>query len=246
MSAAFNAIKTSFEETQEFSGFFTEFSEALKGAVKGFVHSLAVDFSAYDPNNYAKSLRIYAKEGDSVRGFEEFGTGEQQVLLMAFVKAYMQVFAAEDFILIIEEPEAHLHPLAQKWLKEYIVEMCSSGIQVVISTHPTDFIDAEYLDGLVRVFKEGGMVLRPKAVVDPRFFPFFIASDYFLDAAIKISVGSLSSTINWRNLAQLEFELPDLMTQAKLADIMEALTRTKHAYERLISISESPGVSALI
>ena len=156
LSAAFNAIKTSFEETQEFSGFFTEFSEALRGAVKGFVHSLAVDFSAYDPNNYAKSLRIYAKEGDNVRGFEEFGTGEQQVLLMAFVKAYMQVFAAENFILIIEEPEAHLHPLAQKWLKEYIVEMCSSGIQVVVSTHSTDFIDAEYLDGLVRVFKEGG------------------------------------------------------------------------------------------
>ena len=67
--------------------FFNRFSEALKGAVKGFVHSLAVDFSAYDPNNYAKSLRIYAKEEDSIRGFEEFGTGEQQVLLMAFVKA---------------------------------------------------------------------------------------------------------------------------------------------------------------
>lgn len=31
LSAAFNAIKTSFEETQEFSGFFTEFSEALRG-----------------------------------------------------------------------------------------------------------------------------------------------------------------------------------------------------------------------
>lgn len=116
-----------------------------------------MDFSAYDPNNYAKSLRIYAKEGDNIRSFEEFGTGEQQVLLMAFVKAYMEVFTSESFVLIIEEPEAHLHPLAQKWLKEYIVEMCSAGIQVVVSTHSTDFIDAEYLDGLVRVYKEGGI-----------------------------------------------------------------------------------------
>lgn len=88
------------------------------------------------------------------------------------------------------------------------------------------------------IFSAHGMVLRPKAVADPRFFPFFIASDYFLDAAIKISVGSLSPTINWRDLAQLEFELPDLMTQAKLADIMEALTRTKHAYEQLIAASD--------
>lgn len=157
LSAAFDEIKTSFEKTTEFSRFFTEFSAALKGSVKGFVHSLAVDFSAYDPNNYARSLRIYVKEGDNIRGFEEFGTGEQQVLLMAFVKAYMQVFSSENFVLIIEEPEAHLHPLAQKWLKEYIVDMCSSGIQVVLSTHSTDFIDAEYLVGLVRVFKENGM-----------------------------------------------------------------------------------------
>lgn len=157
LSAAFNQIKSSFEKTSEFSGFFDRFSDALKGAVKGFVHSLAVDFSAYDPNNYAKSLRIYAKEGDSIRSFEEFGTGEQQVLLMAFVKAYMEVFTSESFVLIIEEPEAHLHPLAQKWLKEYIVEMCSAGIQVIVSTHSTDFIDAEYLDGLVRVYKEGGV-----------------------------------------------------------------------------------------
>lgn len=157
LSAAFEQIKESFEQTSEFSSFFKEFSSALEGSVKGFVHSLAVDFSAYDPNNYAKSLRIYAKENDDIRGFEEFGTGEQQILLMAFVKAYMQVFTSESFVLIIEEPEAHLHPLAQKWLKEYIVEMCKSGIQVVISTHSTAFIDPAYIDGLVRVFKENGI-----------------------------------------------------------------------------------------
>jgi putative ATP-dependent endonuclease of OLD family len=157
LSQAFKQIKESFEQTEEFSNFFEEFSASLIKSVKGFVHSLAVDFSAYDPNNYAKSLRIYAREGDNIRGFEEFGTGEQQVLLMAFVKAYMKVFTSENFILIIEEPEAHLHPLAQRWLKEYIVEMCASGVQIIISTHSTDFIDADYIDGLVRVYKVGGI-----------------------------------------------------------------------------------------
>lgn len=155
LTTVFEQIKSSFEKTAEFSQFFNEFSEALTGSVKGFVHSLTVDFSAYDPNNYAKSMRIFAKEGDSVRGFEEFGTGEQQVLLMAFVKAYMKVFSSEHFVLIIEEPEAHLHPLAQRWLKEYITEMCKSGIQVIISTHSADFIDTELLDGLIRVYKDG-------------------------------------------------------------------------------------------
>lgn len=157
LAAAFEIIKTSFEQTEQFSVFFDRFSDSLKGSVKGFVHSLSVDFSAYDPNNYAKSLRIYAKEGDVIRGFEEFGTGEQQVLLMAFVKAYMEVFNGESFVLIIEEPEAHLHPLAQRWLKEYVSDLCATGIQVIISTHSTEFIDAEYLDGLVRVYKESGI-----------------------------------------------------------------------------------------
>ena len=67
LTTAFETIKDSFEETEEFSSFFDTFSKALSDSVKGFVHSLAVDFSAYDPNNYAKSLRIYAKEGDDVR-----------------------------------------------------------------------------------------------------------------------------------------------------------------------------------
>ena len=59
------------------------------------------------------------------------------------------------------------------------------------------------------IFSAHGMVLRPKEdVVDKDFFPLFISSDYFLDAAIKISVGSLSPTINWKDLKTLEFELP--------------------------------------
>ena len=157
LSSIFEQIKEAFNNTREFSLFFEEFSKVVNNSVKGFVHSLEADFSAYDPNNYARSLRIYAKEGNSIRSFEEFGTGEQQILLMAFIKAYMEVFTSENFVLIIEEPEAHLHPLAQKWLKKYIMELCSSGIQIILSTHSADFIDPEFLEGMVRVYKENGV-----------------------------------------------------------------------------------------
>ena len=61
------------------------------------------------------------------------------------------------------------------------------------------------------------MIWRPKEdVVDASFFPFFVSSDYFMDEAIRISVGSLSPTINWRDLKELEFDLPDIDTQRKL------------------------------
>lgn len=150
----FEQIKELFNSSEEFKTFFEKFHAAVTDTIKGFVHTLDVDFSGYDPNNYTKSLRIVGKEGPIVRSFEELGTGEQQTLLMAFVKSYMETFNNESFVLIIEEPEAHLHPIAQRWLKKYINKMCESGIQVVISTHSPEFIDPSNLDGLVKVYKK--------------------------------------------------------------------------------------------
>lgn len=89
------------------------------------------------------------------------------------------------------------------------------------------------------IFSAHGMVLRPKEdVIDRDFFPLFISSDYFLDAAIKISVGSLSPTINWRDLKELEFELPDLPTQKRLAAVLWAMNETMDSYKGLISATD--------
>ena len=89
------------------------------------------------------------------------------------------------------------------------------------------------------IFSAHGMVLRPKEdVIDKDFFPLFISSDYFLDAAIKISVGSLSPTINWRDLKELEFELPDLETQRKLAEVLWSINDTMEAYKKLIATTD--------
>lgn len=89
------------------------------------------------------------------------------------------------------------------------------------------------------IFSAHGMVLRPKTeVVDPEFFPLFIASDYFLDAAIKISVGSLSPTINWRDLKELEFELPSISEQKKLSKVLWNINGTRDAYRQLIQSTD--------
>lgn len=89
------------------------------------------------------------------------------------------------------------------------------------------------------IFSAHGMVLRPKEdVIDKDFFPLFISSDYFLDAAIKISVGSLSPTINWRDLKELEFKLPDMDTQHKLAEVLWSINDTIEAYKKLISATD--------
>lgn len=89
------------------------------------------------------------------------------------------------------------------------------------------------------IFSAHGMVLRPREdVIDKSFFPLFISSDYFLDAAIKISVGSLSPTINWRDLKTLEFELPDLATQRKLAETLWSINDTMETYKKLVAATD--------
>lgn len=89
------------------------------------------------------------------------------------------------------------------------------------------------------IFSAHGMVLRPReSVVNARFFPHFIASDYFLREAIRISVGGLSPTINWKDLKALEFNLPPLEEQRRLADLLWAANDLKEAYKRTIATSD--------
>ena len=91
-------------------------------------------------------------------------------------------------------------------------------------------------DGL---FSAHGMVLNPhEEVIDKDFFPHFILSDYFFDEAIKISVGSLSPTINWRDIAKVEFNLPSPEKQKELAQTLWAITETIDGYRHLIYMTD--------
>jgi len=68
------------------------------------------------------------------------------------------------------------------------------------------------------------MVLRAiPGIILPEFFPFFMQSDSFWDVAIRISVGGLSPTINWKQMAKQEFLLPPKDQQAKIAELLWAM-----------------------
>lgn len=85
------------------------------------------------------------------------------------------------------------------------------------------------------IFSAHGMIFRPNTeVIDPDYFPFFISSDYFMNAAIRISVGSLSPTVNWKTLKELEFDIPDLDSQRKSAELLTAANKLKESYEALL------------
>ena len=89
------------------------------------------------------------------------------------------------------------------------------------------------------IFSAHGMVLKPNSkVIDASFFPFFISSDKFMETAMRISVGGLSPTINWKDLAKQEFELPSLEGQKVLAEKLWAAYRLKEGYKKLLAATD--------
>lgn len=77
--------------------------------------------------------------------------------MLALSLAYAYACAFHDgIVLAIEEPESHLHPLAQQWLAQRLRQLASDGLQLVITTHSAHFLDLTALPGLVLVKKNGG------------------------------------------------------------------------------------------
>lgn len=80
------------------------------------------------------------------------------------------------------------------------------------------------------------MVLRAKSeVILPEFLPFFMQSDLFMNRAVKISVGSLSPTINWKTMAMQEFVLPSMEEQLRIVDLLIEIEKSS---DELIALVE--------
>ena len=65
--------------------------------------------------------------------------------------------AAQDGLLLIENPEVHLHPAGQAHMGEFLTEVAAAGVQVILETH-SDHV----LNGIRRAVKRSA--LSPEAV----------------------------------------------------------------------------------
>ncbi|MGW7682263.1 ATP-dependent nuclease [Kribbella sp. NPDC054772] len=154
LEAIFEELVGQFSEVAEFQ----KFRELLTATTDDFGQNLSyrldIDFSAYDPSNFFRSLRVHPKLDGAVRSFDELGTGQEQILALAFSYAYARAFGQSDgMILVVDEPESHLHPLAQQWLAGRLGGMATDGLQVVLTTHSPHFVDMSRPENLVVVRK---------------------------------------------------------------------------------------------
>lgn len=68
---------------------------------------------------------------------------------MTLFSLYLKYVLKKGDLLIIEEPEAHLHPENQRLLLKYIVNAVNQGLRIIITTH-SEYI-SDQLNNLVRL-----------------------------------------------------------------------------------------------
>ena len=67
----------------------------------------------------------------------------------ALFSIYLKYVVEKGDLLIIEEPEAHLHPENQRILVKYIVRAVNKGLKVMLTTH-SDYV-IEQFNNFVRL-----------------------------------------------------------------------------------------------
>jgi len=149
----FEELVETFYEVTEFQSFASNLKEATRTFGGNLPYGLDIDFSAYDPSNFFRALRVFPHLNGESRAFEELGTGQGQILAVAFTYAYAKSFGGHGLVLAVEEPEAHLHPLAQEWLSEKLYEVAQSQVQVILTTHSPYFVDLSRPGSYVLVTK---------------------------------------------------------------------------------------------
>lgn len=138
----------------------SEKKPSLRHAVKFWLNTIV-------PNTDIKYRRI--PEADSVSmQFNDTEVSDHQIrpINTGFGISYILpvIVAAlnlsENSMLIVENPESHLHPFAQSMMGKFLAEAAASGIQVIIETHSDHIING------IRLAVKGNPELSEKTVIN--------------------------------------------------------------------------------
>jgi energy-coupling factor transporter ATP-binding protein EcfA2 len=109
-----------------------EQGEIIKGVSKWLNRMKVADELAVRQIGRSTRYEVVIRVGRVVANLRDVGIGVSQVLPVLTVAH----FAAPGSTIVLEEPEIHLHPLAQSVLAEFLVEMSHARrVQFIVETH---------------------------------------------------------------------------------------------------------------
>lgn len=182
-------LKTKFDEVmsildtiQGFSDFKKDFSDYFDNLQSDSPYKLKVDFKAFSPLNYFKTINILANDSSLNSDFDidpvELGEGNKSLMLFALIRSYAKNFKQEATgILAIEEPEIYLHPQARRHLYQICKDIVKdSNIQIIYTTHSPDFLSTEEFSSIGLVSKDSQEGTKVKIITEQNLVDFSINS----------------------------------------------------------------------
>lgn len=148
-------------ENSRISGELTSMANSVKGYLKKqFPECTSVEFEVKTPDlgDLFKNFSANIDDGVKTEAFEK-GDGMQRALMLAIIQSYADYRRNKEeiknFVFVIDEAELHLHPTAQRNLKEAFIELAGGGDQVVITTHSSVLIADDVEGGVIsqKIFK---------------------------------------------------------------------------------------------
>lgn len=122
-----------------------------------FPDTCKVKFEVSPPifDDLLKNFETTVDDGVETTASEK-GDGMQRALMLAIIQAYAEFRRANEdigksFLFFIDEAELHLHPSAQRNLKNVLIELASTIDQVFINTHSSVLVADDH--SIQQIFK---------------------------------------------------------------------------------------------